>query len=103
MLVGWVNYFKIAKCKTFLINLDRMIRKRIRVCIWKTWKKVRTRYRNLIKLGLSRYKAWEWANTRKGYTRVAMSYVLTTTITNKRLEKRGLLSASKYFLELSIR
>lgn len=82
ILVGWINYFKIAQCKGLLIELDRLIRRRIRVVIWKTWKKVKTRFASLIKLGVSKSKAWEWANTRKGYARTSNSYILNTTITN---------------------
>lgn len=81
----------------FLSEIDQMIRRRIRACIWKTWKRVKTRFKNLKKLGVNKYKAWEWANTRKGYARVSNSFILETTITNARLEKRGLISAFKYY------
>jgi hypothetical protein len=56
ILVGWINYFKIAQCKGLLIELDRLIRRRIRVVIWKTWKKVKTRFTRLIKLGVQNPK-----------------------------------------------
>ena len=62
------------------------------MCIWKQWKKVKTKDRNLQKLGVSKGKAWEWANTRKGYARVARSYILHRAITNERLKKFGLVS-----------
>lgn len=102
-LVGWINYFKIARCKLFLTELDRMIRRRIRAVIWKTWKKVKTRYKNLMKLDVPKQKAWEWANTRKGYARISNSYILNTTITNRKLEKRGLMSALNYYRKCGIR
>lgn len=103
VLVGWINYFKIAKCRSFLMKLDQMIRRRIRAVIWKTWKKVRTRIQSLVKLGVPKQKALEWANTRKGYARISNSYILSTTITNKILEKRGLTSALKYYTQCTIR
>lgn len=49
MIRGWVNYFKIANAKRKLTELEGWIRRRLRTCIWKQWRRVRTRYRNLIK------------------------------------------------------
>ena len=86
---GWLNYFGIADGKSRLEDLDGWIRRRLRACIWKQWKKVKTKYKNLKKLGLSDEKAWEFANTRKGYWRSSKSPILSTTITNQRLEKKG--------------
>ena len=78
--------------KTLCKELDEHLRFRLRMCIWKQWKKVKTRYKNLQKLGIPREKAWEWANTRKGYARVARSFILCRSITNERLKKFGLVS-----------
>ncbi len=86
---GWVNYFGVADGEAQLQKLDGWIRRRLRACIWKQWKKVKTRYKNLRKLGASNEKAWEFANTRKGYWRISASPVLSTTITNRRLETKG--------------
>ncbi|PNR95651.1 RNA-directed DNA polymerase, partial [Petrotoga olearia DSM 13574] len=47
---------------------------------------------NLVKLGLNTYKAWEYANTRKGYWRISNSPILSRTLTNKRLKEMGLTS-----------
>lgn len=89
LIKGWVNYFRIADMKTLTRSLDEWTRRRLRMCIWKQWKKVRTKFQNLMKLGLDRQKAWEYANTRKGYWRIANSPILSQTITNERLQKRG--------------
>ena len=94
---GWVNYFKLADMKTHLKSLDEWVRRRLRACIWKTWKHIRTRYANLKKLGIPKGKAWEFANTRKGYWRISNSPILTRSITNVRLEKRGYTSMSNMF------
>jgi group II intron reverse transcriptase/maturase len=92
LIIGWVNYFKIGKMKSICKELDGHIRFRLRMCIWKQWKRVRTRYKNLQKLGIPKGKAWEWANTRKGYARVARSYILHRAITIERLKRFGLVS-----------
>jgi len=94
---GWVNYFGIADGATHLQKLDGWIRRRLRACIWKQWKKVKTRYKNLRKLGARDEKAWEHANTRKGCWRISNSPVLSTTITNQRLEAKGFKSLVKRY------
>lgn len=94
---GWVNYFKLADMRKHLKSLDEWVRRRLRACIWKTWKRIRTRYVNLKKLGIPEGKAWEFANTRKGYWRTSNSPILSRSITNARLEKRGYVSMSTLF------
>ena len=90
---GWFNYFKKYLTKAFCKReIDPHTRYRLRMVIWKQWKKVSKRFSALQALGVNRAKAWEWANTRKKYARVAMSYIMTTTVTNERLAKRGFLS-----------
>ena len=59
------------------------------MCIWKTWKKVKTKVANLIRCGINKYKAYEWGNTRKGCWRIADSYVLRRAITNDNLRRAG--------------
>lgn len=100
-VIGWINYYKLADMKKLLKVLDERIRVRLRMCIWKSWKKIRTKQKALIKLGLSKYKAWEYANSRKSYMRVASSFILTTTITNARLKQKGLISMSEYYANIN--
>lgn len=98
--IGWINYYGIAKCKGILVQLDRWIRLRLRMCIWKQWKKVRTRYKNLKKLGLNHYQAIKFANTRKGYWRIAKSAILSTTLTNQFLTDLGLKSLTRQYIKI---
>jgi group II intron reverse transcriptase/maturase len=95
--VGWVNYFAIAKASSKITKLESWIRRRLRACIWKQWKKVKTKGQNLMKLGIGKYKAWEFANTRKGYWRISNSPILSITLNNKYLEKLGFKSISKRY------
>lgn len=90
-ITGWVNYFKLADIKTLLPRVDEWYRRRLRAIIWKQWKRIRTRSRNLIKLGIAKYKAWEYANTRKGYWHTANSPILKRSITNDSLKQAGYL------------
>jgi group II intron reverse transcriptase/maturase len=86
---GWIQYYGIADIKGLMETLNQWIRRRLRMYIWKQWKKISAKFRNLMKLGATKRQAWEWANTRKGYWHFANSWPLATTITNERLERRG--------------
>jgi RNA-directed DNA polymerase len=86
---GWIYYFRIAKCKSRLKDLDGWIRFRLRMCIWKSWKKVKTRITNLVKLGMDKFHAYLNGNTRKSYCRTAHSRILHTTLTNKYFTNLG--------------
>lgn len=99
---GWVNYFKLADMSNLMKEIDKWIRRRLRACIWKTWKKVRTRFTSLCKLGIERQKAWEYANTRKGYWRISSSPILSRAITNDRLVKRGFVSMSAMYKKVKL-
>lgn len=88
-LTGWANYFSLANMKKLLQKTDKWFRRRIRMLIWKRWKKIKTRWRNLIRLGINKSKAWEFANTRKGYWHTANSSILKSSVTNDRLKQSG--------------
>lgn len=99
---GWVQYFKLADMKMLLVEIDQWLRRRIRMVIWKQWKRTRTKLKNLIKLGVKKSKAWEWANTRKGYWHIAKSFILSTTITSDRLSTAGYLFLSDYYRKVRV-
>jgi group II intron reverse transcriptase/maturase len=99
---GWVNYFKLADMKNILKPLDKWMRSRIRMVIWKRWKKVKTRFTNLKKLGLDEKRAWMWANTRKGYWRTAHSPILMRTLSNDRLKRAGYPNFYDYYLQVTV-
>ena len=96
-ITGWVNYFKLADMKKLLNRVDSWYRRRLRMVIWKHWKRVRTRGRNLMTLGITKYKAWEFANTRKGYWHTANSPILATSVTNALLVQAGYTFFSDYY------
>jgi len=96
-IIGWVNYFKIADIKSLLARLDEWLRRRIRMVIWKQWKKVKTKFTNLQKLGIDKQKAWEWSNTRKSYWRTSSSPILHRSLTTEKLRKAGYLFFSDYY------
>jgi len=96
-IIGWTNYYKLADMGGLLKSTDEWMRRRIRMVFWKHWKRVRTRYRNLEKLGISHSNAGILANSRKGYWRIASSPTLQTALSNQRLEKDGFQFFSSYY------
>jgi RNA-directed DNA polymerase len=102
-ITGWVNYFKLADMKMLLLKVDEWYRRRLRMVIWKQWKRIKTKLTNLIKLGVKKSKAWEWANTRKGYWHISNSFILATTITTERLKQSGFLFLSDYYQKVRVR
>ena len=88
-IVGWVNYYKLASMSNYLKSIDEWMRRRIRMVFWKKWKRVRTRWKNLLKLGVSNSNAGNLACSRKGYWRIADSPVMKTALSNDKLEKAG--------------
>lgn len=98
IIVGWVNYFKLADMKSTLKTLDEWLRRRIRLCYWKQWKRIKTKHDNLKRLGIDNHKAWEYANTRKSYWRISNSPILARTLTNKYLKEQGFITLIERFM-----
>ncbi|KKE79011.1 MULTISPECIES: group II intron reverse transcriptase/maturase [Oceanobacillus] len=91
-LVGWLGYYQLADTPSIFKGLDSWIRRRLRMIRWKEWKKVKTKYKNLMKQGINKGKAWEWANTRKAYWRIANSPILHKALGDRYWSNQGLKS-----------
>lgn len=102
-IIGWVNYFKLADMQKLLSKIDEWYRRRIRMVIWKQWKRIGTKLANLIKLGVTKSKAWEWANTRRAYWRTANSFILATTLTVERLRRAGYVFLADYYQKVRLK
>jgi RNA-directed DNA polymerase len=101
---GWINYYILADMHSHCLMTDEWLRRRLRMCYWKQWKKIGARIVNLVRLGVSGSKAWEFANTRKGYWHIANSPILATSLTNDYFRKLGLAGLSEvYSRSLSLR
>jgi RNA-directed DNA polymerase len=98
---GWINYFKFASIDQKLRQLDGWLRNRIRYCIWHDWKKPERKRKNLIRLGIKPGQAYAWSRSRMGGWAIAQSPILRTTITIKRLVKRGYVSLLTHYQKVS--
>lgn len=102
LMRGWVQYYKMASMQRMTSDMDQWIRRRLRAIRWKEWKRVRTKHDNLVRLGIENAKAWEHANTRKKYWRIAGSWILTKTLTNQYWSNQGFQDFSSYYLSVKI-
>ena len=89
LVIGWTNYFKFANMKKTLARIDEWLRRKIRCVYWKQWKRVRTKFKALKRLGVPEWQAWQWANSRKAYWRVAGFGILSRALNNSKLNEFG--------------
>ena len=97
---GWTCYYRLAEMRSYVIETDTWLRSRLRMCIWKSWKRVKTRYRNLLKCGFEPWQARYASCARKGYWRVANSWIMTRAATTERLRKAGYPTMLEYYEKL---
>ena len=108
LIIGWVNYFKIATIRKLARSLDRMVRRRLRVCIWKAWKTPQRRLRGMRKLKemftlktpMELIK--KIAYTSNSYAKLG-ERILCSVIPNKSLEIKGLISIEEYYINCLIK
>lgn len=66
ILRGWVAYFRLTEVKGMLEDLDGWIRRKLRALLWRQWKRVYTRAKNLMRAGLGEVRAWQSATNGHG-------------------------------------
>jgi RNA-directed DNA polymerase len=90
---GWMNYFVLSKYWTPIPKLDSWIRRRFRCCMWKQWKRPRTRVNEMTKRGVNRSCAWQLALSRHGPWYYSDHSALAQALTNSYIhDELGLLS-----------
>lgn len=87
-LRGWVAYYHLADMRSRLSRLDQWLRRRIRLCIWKSWKTPKTRIRNLMKCGVPSWQARRHGWNR-GLWRIAGSNDVHHALNNEKLRIAG--------------
>ena len=86
---GWLNYYGIASMKNNIGDINGWLYHRIRMCIWKQWKLPRTRFRNLIKLGIPEHYAATIANSRRKYWYISNNKAVIWALNKERLIRSG--------------
>jgi group II intron reverse transcriptase/maturase len=91
-LKGWVGYFYAAQTRSVFEELDAWIRRRLRTCLLKQWKKPRTKRNNLIALGVPKERAWQIGWSRKGYWRLSDTPQMNEALDLAYWQEQGLIS-----------
>ena len=91
-IAGWRGYFGRCETPTVLRRMDEWIRRRIRAIVWRQWKRGRTRFKALRRLGIGKDLAARTAGSSRGPWRLSMSPALSIALPNAALAKLGLVS-----------
>lgn len=86
---GWLNYYGIASMKNNIDDINGWLYHRIRMCIWKQWKKPRTKVRNLIRMGVPEDLALQAGNSRRGHWFTTHTVAVNMAMTKERLINSG--------------
>jgi RNA-directed DNA polymerase len=62
---GWIGYYRISRTWGQVLELDKWIRRRVRQCYWKQWKRGPTRRRMLLRLEAAREEVHLASRSRK--------------------------------------
>ena len=100
-LRGWIGYFALAETLSVVEQLDEWVRRRLRLCLWRQWRRIRTRYRELRGLGIPDRDARQIASSRHGPWRLS-GRALGRHLGTAFWEQRGLESVTKQYHRLRI-
>jgi RNA-directed DNA polymerase len=98
---GWLGYFALDQVKTTFTDLDKWLRRRVRACYWKQWRKSLTRLRKLISYGVSYRVARGFAMSGKGAWRLSTTSGVQRALSNEVLTNEGLFNLEARWLELA--
>lgn len=97
---GWVNYYRLAEVKGVFEALDQWIRRKLRCILWRQWKRVYTRARNLMKRGLPEERAWKSATNGRGPWWNAGASHMNQAFPKKCFDNSGLVSLLQQLQQL---
>ena len=100
-LSGWLGYYSLIETPSVLKGLESWLRRRLRLCLWASWKHPRTRLRKLRSLGLCSDWAFKLALSSKGDWRCSLNLSIHKVLGISYWHKeRGLLSLTQRYYNL---
>jgi RNA-directed DNA polymerase len=99
-LPGWIRYFRLAKMKITLANLDGWIRRKVRCYKLKQLKTPYTMVKFFKVQGVPTWNAWRGALSGKGWWRKAAMPQMNMAMSNEWLKEKGLPSLLEIYLSL---
>jgi hypothetical protein len=98
-LIGWTAYFRLAVTPSVFEGLDEWVRRRLRQMLWKRWKRGTTRYRELVRLGVSPERAALGATGTSPW-HMSLTPVINEALSNAFWQNTGLESIAKRYSKL---
>lgn len=86
---GWFGYYRISRTWGEVLELEKWLRRRVRQCYWKQWKRSRQRRRMLLRLGADPREVHLASRSRKGCWRMSTNSVVQAALTNEWLDQQG--------------
>ena len=97
---GWVAYFRYAKAKGHLSDLDKWLRRKLRCVRLKQRKRAVSIARFLQRLGVPKNRSWTTAACGKGWWRMAGTPAAQQGLSNQWIQDQGLIGLTSRYLEL---
>ena len=97
---GWMTHYGCGLKFDDAVKFDGWIRRRLRMCYWKQWRRPRRRIRELIKLGVSKRDAILLGLSRKSFWRLSKTLATNSGLSNAHFEKIGLISMHKLWCKI---
>ncbi len=94
---GWMNYYGISQYYTPIQDIDGWLRRRLRMCMWKQWRYVRTRVRNLIKLGVPKKMAIDTGISSKSFWKLSKTFGTNFGMGIEWFNSQGLVNIKKFW------
>ena len=98
---GWLGYFGLDRVKSTFRDLDKWLRRRVRACYLKQWRKSKTRLKKLLKLGVHKRDALGAAKSGKGPWRLSRTLPVQRGLSIEFLTKQGLFNLEEYWKSLA--
>ena len=92
VLRGWIAYFRLTEVKGVLEDLDGWIRRKLRTVLWRQWKRVYARAKNLMRAGLGEVQAWRSATNGRGPWWNGGASHMNAAYPKSRFDRMGLVS-----------
>ena len=89
---GWINYFSLAETKGFAEELDQWMRRRLRLILWRQWKRPWTRFKKLMQRGIPGKRAVLSAFNGRGPWYNSGASHMNVSLPKQYLDKLGLIS-----------
>ena len=99
---GWLNYYGIAAMKKAIEELNGWLYHRIRMCIWKMWKRPRSRRKYLMRLGIPEYYAHMAANSHRGYWFTSATSTVNRALSKEILVRKGFYDLADAYQQMHV-